>query len=140
MKTTEHHLEEFTIERTGQAPLTFVGTILTESSGARVQDQEQNRWHDIAIYRTKAGRYVVFVEYRSTWKAEIGRCEVAIFDNPKDVVRGLQNYDCTSYVAGFPPLEAYRERQERLLKDIQSRFEDQVSEVLDMEVFEERAA
>ena len=140
MKATERPIEKITLERTGQAPLTFHGYLVSESIGHLLQGKEQNRWHDIAIYRTKAGNYIGYVEYHSTWKTEVGRCEVAVFDSPDALSKGLKDYDCTSYVCGFPPLEQYRERQERLLKDIQSRFEDQVSEVLDREECEELAA
>jgi hypothetical protein len=53
------------------------------------------------------------------------------------VTRVLREYDPCKYLTGFPPIEAYRERQERLKKDLRLRYESQVEEILSGKTFAE---
>ena len=46
-------------------------------------------------------------------------------------------YDPIAHVVGFPPSEAFAERQARLLTDLQKRYAAQVTELLNREEFAE---
>lgn len=130
-------LSTFTLPRTGQPPLKFTGSIIAETSGEIVNGHEQLRYHDIGIYRTVAGKYVTEINYYSSWRNETGYDDVAIWDSTSEVAAALRNYDPVCYVQGWPPGKQFDDRQRRLLVDLRSRFNRQVSEVLAREEFAE---
>jgi hypothetical protein len=49
-------MEEFRLERDGQPPLAFRGTMLAHASS---HSPGKDRWFEVGIYRTEAGGYVV---------------------------------------------------------------------------------
>lgn len=132
--------QNVTLERTGKPPLVFTGTVVSESLGSPGNDPAHERYHNIVIWRTKAGKWIGEVEYVTERKGEVNYYAAEAFDDPQELAAALHEYDPTGYVAGYPPLPAFKERQERLLQDIRARFEKQVSEVLDMAVFHEQVA
>lgn len=126
-----------TLPRSGRAPLRFAGEEIAVSDGERQAACNQNRWHELAVYRTDAGGYVVRVAYRTRWQGELDRDAAFVCAAAGDVVAALRAYDPTGPVRGFPPGSTYAERQERLLADLRARYEEQVSEVLASEEFTE---
>lgn len=126
-----------TLTRSGDAPLTFSGELLAESDGQWHTGREQNRYHSLGIYKTDAGRYVVGVSYSTSWQGEVGRYVAHVAATPAELANWLRNFDPTAHVGGFPPGDAYAEKQRRLLADIRVRWESQVSEVLADPAFHE---
>lgn len=122
--------DTYTLSRSGRAPLTFTGELLAESDGERCAGKEQNRWHDLAVYRTTGGKYIVAIQYRTRWEGELSRDKVEISETAVAVACHLEEYNPTAAVRGFPAGDAYAERQARLLADIRQRYEAQVSEIL----------
>lgn len=121
---------DITLKRTGKAPLRFKGELLEESEGERVGGRENNRWHELAVYRTPGGKYVVRIGYRTRWQGELGRDNAEIVAKPEEVAAVLRDYDPCAPVTGFPPGDAYAQKQARLMSDIRTRYEHQVSELL----------
>lgn len=129
--------EEVVLPRTGLAPLKFRGELVAWSDGSRQGGREQNRWHELAVYRTAGGKFVVSVEYHTRWQGEQGHEVAAVVDGPADVVRKLAEYDPAEDVQGYPPGPAYADKQARLVADVTRRYKAQVSEVLAGEEFAE---
>lgn len=119
-------MDQHTLARTGQAPLKFTGELLKESDDER----HNNRWHELAVYRTTGGRYVVRIAYRTLWQGELARYAAEVVGGPDGVSRVLRNYDPCGPVTGYPLGAAYAERQARLMADIRNRYNAQVSELL----------
>ena len=122
--------EERTLPRSGEAPLRFRGVLLAESDGERQSGKEQTRWHELAVYRTVGGKFVVRIAYRTRWQGELDHDDAAIVDRADKVAAALREYDPTAHVGGFPPHASYAERQAWLLADIRRRYEEQTSEIL----------
>ena len=126
-----------TLTRTGHAQLTFQGDLLAKSDGHWFASVEQNRWHNIAIYQTEGGTFVVHVEYNTCWQGEAGASMVDTCAAPAGVEDILLSVDPTALVQGFPTGEAYAEKQDRLMTGLRQRYAMQVSEVLAGELFAE---
>lgn len=121
--------ETVTLRRSGQPPLRFRGELLAESDGERQAGKEHNRWHELAVYRTAGGQFVVRIAYRTRWEGELDRDAAEVTDAP-GVAAALRDYDPAAPVEGYPVGDAYAERQARLLADVRRRYEEQVSRIL----------
>lgn len=120
-------MENFTVTRTGRAPLVFVGELIAE-----VEGDGDKRWHDLRLYRTQGGAYVAHVEYRTRWEGEIETSAAEACDSPEDVERFFLDYDPTAHVLGYPPTGPQMQvKQDRLLRELRLRYDDQVSRILD---------
>lgn len=127
-------METFTLRRSGRAPLRFTGELLVESSGRHIRGQEQNRWHNIAIYRDGDRRLFAHVAYRTTWAGETDRDDIFDALTVNDLEIELAGYNPTAYVVGYPnSLGDLAKKQAALLARLRARYEEQVGDVL-MEV------
>ncbi len=120
----------YTIPRTGDAPLRFEGTLLAAIDGVCVNGKEQDRCHELDLYQSVQGDYVLVITYSTRWQGEEGHSTVVICPLPDDVVTALRLYDPRRVVAGYPPGKAFEERQARLLADISRRYQSQISQLL----------
>lgn len=123
------NLTEYTLERTGNLPLTFEGEELASASSHRHQGPGQNRWHELLLYRTKGGRYAIAVSFHSRWQGEDDRHFAAHADTPEAVRDALKVYPVPPPGVGYPPGEPYRAKQERLEADLRRRFDQAVSDL-----------
>jgi hypothetical protein len=80
--------------------------------------------------RTVVDHYVVAVAYRTRWEGEVDHYSAEVCADPQAVADYLCGYDPTAYLLGLPPSEHYRERAERMRRELRLRYEAAVSEVL----------
>ena len=113
---TDEPSESVRLTRTGDAPLSFSGRILADVSGKRLGDGDASRWHDLAIYETAGGQYVVAIAYRTTWKGERGRDTLAVVVDRNELRDALKRYEPAVAVQGLPPGSQFTERQARLMR------------------------
>jgi hypothetical protein len=128
------------LQRTGNTSLKFDGELIADSRPAPAsgkKGKDSKRWHELAIYKTTSGKFVLAVTYRSEWKGEQSHYSAEILTDVASVVAAIREYDPVLYVQGFPPGEAYAERQKRLLAEIRQRFDAQVGELLNRDQFAE---
>ena len=130
--------EPVTLQRTGNSPLTFTGELLASANGERQAGKEQNRWHEVAVYRTGGGRYVVSVHYRTRWQGELDHGQAEVAETAAEAAAVLRDYDPCGRVQGYPAGDHYAEKQSRLMADLRARYDTLVSEVLSGEEFAER--
>ena len=131
----------FKLQRTGDAPLVFDGELLAEDIGRdpdyipegrpKRSERPPDRWHNIAVYRTSSGAFVVSVSYRSTWRAEPSNDSAVAWRPGGSVRKYLRSIDPCEHVVGYPPDERYAEKQRRLRADITARYDAQVSRILE---------
>lgn len=119
--------ETFTLPRTGDLPLRFEGEFLAESSSHRHQGPGQNRWHELAIYRTAAGTYVLAITYRSCWQGEDDHHWVEHAGSIPAVRDALVGYPVVPPGIGYPPGPAYAEKQARMVEDLRRRYDQAMS-------------
>lgn len=124
------HGGNYTLPRSGQAMLRFQGVLVAESDGERQTGRGQNRWHELAVYRTAAGQHVVRIAYRTRYQGELDHDTAEVCATPDAVAAALTRYPVEQHVRGFPPGEVYQERQAKLLTDMRARYDAQVSGIL----------
>lgn len=132
-------MESFTKVRTGKSPVTFAGERIAKSSGCVVRGRQQNRWHNLELFRTAAGVYVVVIEFQTCWQGEQNRSTVEVVNTAEEVVKALEQYDSTD---GFCPYPEYpgvagksnMTQNEKIAKDLRVRYQAQVSEILEADV------
>ena len=124
-------LQAYTLDRTGRPPLAFEGEFLAGAYGdAYVRDPERGRWHDLELYRSRNGIYVIHIRYRSNWKEEVGFDEALTFPCPPDLVTVLGAWDPAAHLVGYPEgVEHWEKKQERLRGEIRARFARCVSDL-----------
>jgi hypothetical protein len=128
----------YLLPRSGQAPLKFTGEKIASSEGRIQNGRDHNRWHDLTVYRTAAGAYVVQIEYRTQWQGECEHAEAIVCSDAAGVEDVFRVYDPAQHCQGYPSGAAYDDRQARLVQDLRARYEAQVSEVLTGEEFAEK--
>ena len=125
-------MAEFKLRRSGRAPLKFNGELLAEaSSRAEKKTNRKASWHEIRVYRTAGGKYVLQVEYNSDYRQETPAWTAEVCDKASDVRSMLETYDPTLDVTGFPPEPSFASRQKTLLDETRRRFSAIVSEILE---------
>lgn len=80
----------YTLKRDGQRNLVLDGVLLGEASSRR---GDQERWFEVRIFRTEAGRFVVAGAGRSIVDGETDRCWAEICDDGADVIAALIRVD-----------------------------------------------
>jgi hypothetical protein len=132
-------LEQHVLQRTGLTPIRFTGTLVSEGSSKPPQGRRntRHRWHEVAVYATTDGRYVAKVDYLTDWITERPHRSATVCANHADLANFLTNLDPTAYVIGYPDDERYDEKQRRLLLNIELRYQELVSAVLNLPQFQE---
>lgn len=80
-EATNHRLT-----RSGERDVRFEGVLLAEVSNRSHQGPFQNRWTEIDVYRTVAGKFVCQVTQRSLWVNEADHFEVYVRDRLDELV------------------------------------------------------
>lgn len=127
MKESEY---DHIVFRSGRPPLEFNGEIIAADSSATSGEVKNKRWHEVYVYKTDGGKYVVHVTYRTMWRGEIGHNSAEVFTDATDLTNFLTTYDVEKHVQGFPKTDAYAKRQSAMVQDLRARYEEAVSKVL----------
>ncbi len=119
------------IERTGQRPLEFEGDKLAEATTKNHAGKERNRWHEITIWKTKSGKYVAAIAYKTRWEGEADYDDAVVFDSTDQVSTLLEEYIFPNVgTIGFPASPTYTERQGRLMSELEQAFRHAAGQVI----------
>lgn len=127
-------MDTITLPRTGDAPLKFAGQLVAESGDNRFAGREQNRWHELALYRDN-GRFVLRVAFRTNWQGEPSYDWAWVCATPAEVRERLREHDPVPERVGFPPGEQYAARQQSLEQGLRAQYDATVSELLARDEF-----
>jgi hypothetical protein len=123
--------EQIVLRRDGDAPLAFRGERIATADTRETQGDGQNRWNEVAIYRTAGGRYVVAIEYHTQWQGEAGTREAhALGPDLADVAECLRTTIPVPEGIGYPPGDQYADRQARMEASLRRRWEAMVGRIL----------
>ena len=123
-------IQEYTLTRTGERPLKFKGEVIAEAGGHWHVGQEQNRWHEIRIYKTAGGKHVLEVEYCTCWQGEDSNHRAIVYDTLEEAVDALEFIEPLEHLIGFPPHPQFAEKQARLEDSLRQRWGTLLSDVL----------
>lgn len=79
-------MEQFELERDDDRPLRFTGELLAEASSKRHEGPASNRWQELRLYRSAAGKLIAQRIGRTIWVNERNRYEAAICADEQAVV------------------------------------------------------
>ncbi len=89
---------KYVLTRTGKADVSFSGRRLAWESNRECRGDRQNRWTEVAVYQTAAGKIILHVVDRSVWQGE-GDCrEVHVLDALTDLPPVLGHSDLAKRV------------------------------------------
>jgi len=123
-------MARITLARTNDRPLQFDGKLLAEACTKATSGPGQNRWWDLKLYGTDDGSYVCAAGYRTTWQGEQEYDELTTTSDPDAVANWFQGIQLALRVFGYPKGPQYRDRQNRLMKQLQSELDTGVTEIL----------
>jgi hypothetical protein len=123
-------MQKIILDRDGEAPLKINADLIASTSGRMIRGKEQNRYHEIELYKTADGRYAVLIRYITQWNGELDQSHAFILTTPGDVTEKLSSWKPGAQVAGFPAGAQFEERQQKLLAIVQNGWNYQVRELL----------
>lgn len=123
-------VSRFVLKRSGKPPLVFRGTLLVDLSGPTNTKDRRTRWHDLRLYRTETGRYVIEICFQTSWPRETGLYQAHLLENLTAVKESLLAYDPLQHRVGWPELPEYEKRQKTLEALIRQEYADRVGELL----------
>lgn len=125
-------MTEHNIIRNGRPPLRFRGTLIAEGTTRReLKHGPAKRWYEASLYRTEGGGYVAVAVYRTEWvETEREYRWAEHFAEPGAVSDWLYDLPVTDAVVGYPAIERFQTRQERLLDILQDHWDFMLGELL----------
>lgn len=129
--------EAVTLPRTGEPPLRFRGEQIAEAGGRWFHGRDLNRWHDLSLYQSDDGRFVLAIAFCTQWQGEGGYDFAWVCKTPAEVVDLLRKYDPLPLRVGFPPRREYADKQLALAQALRQQYDDAVAELLKDERFAE---
>jgi len=117
------------LPRTGQGPLVFQGTLLSDVEG-RAWNDNIAFWHDLRLYRTIKGKYVATIAHRAAVVDGRIYYDASEIDDPDSVVWYLRQYDPTSHLNDILPRELPRDTINQLRSLTWALFQARVTRLL----------
>lgn len=127
-KHRRQKMEQITLNRTGDRQLQFAGEELASASSRTHQGPCENRWWELALYRSESGKLIVSISYRTQWQGEHATDTVYVCDTAEEIAETLRVHPYSAGVYGFPP--GHGERQERLNRALDQCWYQAVTEIL----------
>lgn len=124
-------MQIITLPRSGQAPLQFTGEQIAESGSRDTQGPCQIRWHELAVYRTDAGKLVLAIEYQTKWQGEHDRYHAWVCETADNLRARLAAVDPFSDLIGFPPGAQFDAKRHHTEKCLRQCWDGAVSDLLD---------
>ena len=123
-------MPQYKLTRDGDAPLTFTGEQVATATTQEHQGDGQNRWHEVAIYQTTSGKYVIEIQFCTQWQGEHGTREAHVEAALEAVAVVLQSTIVIPEGIGYPTLPQYAAKQARAEASLRRRWEAMVGELL----------
>ncbi len=115
------------LRRTGDRLLQFTGQIISMVSAREITGRESERWHEIELYLTAGGKYVVAVGYKTRREGELPHDSAVVLDTEDDVAEYLKNgIDPTEHLA----VRSADDDMEKIRIDLTARYRAAVSRIL----------
>jgi hypothetical protein len=120
-------MDRIVMSRSGDRPLEFEGELLVEASSG---GNDVNRWHELSLYQTSDGSYVLRVGYRTRWEGEADADLALLCRSIDEVAEQLRMTDPLEHLLGYPPGPAYDAKRARLERDMRMRWDLAVSQLM----------
>lgn len=123
-------MDKITLPRTGDRPLTFTGKLLSEASSHKHNGPCQNRYWELALYRTESGKFVAHIHYKTQWQGENDTDTVLHAEDATDLAAQIKSHNFLSGCYGFP--RGHEDRQRQLEASLTACWQQAISELLSL--------
>src|SRR5579862_155413 len=126
---------QWTLMRGVQAPVVFTGELLYHHDGIGGISLWQSlasrgRWHALSVFRSREGRLVVYLCYRTRMAGEIDNREVFQVDRVEELPALLSQYQQVAFPVIASRMPGDPRRRQREVMDLLARFQAQVARLL----------
>lgn len=133
--------QKVTLERSGDAPLTFSGVCLTQEACEYVEREgKPPREFYLSVYVTDTGKFVVSLLYRTEWDREADIDMAFVCSDAAEVRGKLKDFSSAGLPAmpiGYPQEEKFSGRQAELIRGLRLEFDEAVTRLLALPEFHE---
>ena len=124
-------MASFTIERTGLPVLQFNGEELVDLAGCDPDGSTGGRVHDVSVYRTEDGEFIVEISYRSPHSSEVSDDYVEAVESTAEIEEILSLYDPTERMDRSLFGQHESNRVQVIADALTRRYDQQVARVID---------
>lgn len=117
--------DRFIIGRTGTTPLVFRGNKIAGAGGPMAN--KSKRWHEVDLYRTSGGRYVLEIRYVTVRPNEPSHSWADVVEGRDGVLTRLAQHDPLSCFIGWPNLDRYAHQQSIARAEVEAQWAHTVS-------------
>ncbi|WP_437187830.1 hypothetical protein SH668x_001241 [Planctomicrobium sp. SH668] len=132
----DDEMPDFILEVSNGAPVRFSGELLAASAPQDTSGAHA-RWHELNLYKSNSGKFVLEVKFRSNSKDSSGtriepdQNDVYVCEDREDIMQALDEIDPNEYVIGFPiGVQNWEAKQNRLTRGVKLEFERLSGELL----------
>ncbi len=126
---------QWTLTRGVQAPVVFTGELLFHHDGIGGISLWQSlvsrgRWHACSVFRSREGRLVVYLCYRTRVAGELDNREVFIIDRLEELPPLFAQYQQVAFPVIASRMGGDERQRQREVMDLLARFQTQVAKLL----------
>jgi hypothetical protein len=127
--------KEWTLDRGLQPPVSFNGELLSHQDGSGQTSLWQSlvgggRWHSLSVFRTREGRYVIYITFRTRVKGELDNREVFWCDHAGDLAAVFSQYQQVAIPVLAARMTGAPDKIQREAVDLIARYQRQAAAIL----------
>lgn len=128
-------MREWTLTLGVKPPVAFVGELIAHQDGVSGISLWQSlvskgRWHALSIFKTREGRYVVYICFRTRVTGELDNREVFDVDAPAHLAAVFAQYQQVAFPMIAQRMVGDMASRQRATVELIARFQTQVSGLL----------
>ena len=132
---TRGQMKEWTLDRGLQQPLSFTGELVAHQDGTSQRSLWQSlvgggRWHSLSIFRTREGRWVIYITFRTRVKGELDNREAFWCDQPADLPAVFAQYQQVAFPVIAARMIGDPAVRQRNAVELMGRYQRQVAYLL----------
>ena len=130
-------MKEWTLDRGLQPPVAFIGELVAHQDGVGGRSLWQSltgggRWHSLSVFRTREGRWVTYITFRSKVKGELGNREVFWCDKAADLPTIFAQYQQVAFPVIASRMLGDPVTVQKVAVDLMARYQQQAAKLLTM--------
>ena len=128
-------MKEWTLDRGLQQPLSFIGELIIYLDGTGQRSLWQSlvgggRWHSLSVFRTREGRWVVYITFRTRVQGELDNREAFWCDQPADLPAVFSQYQQVAFPVLAARMVGDPASSQRNAIELMARYQRQVAQIL----------
>lgn len=128
-------MKEWTLDRGLQQPISFTGELIIYLDGTGQRSLWQSlvgggRWHSLSVFRTREGRWVVYITFRTRVQGELDNREAFWCDQPAHLPAVFAQYQQVAFPVLAARMVGNPASSQRNAIELMARYQRQVAQIL----------